>query len=98
MISETVLLWVGTMALVIDYVALARADNRLSTIIAHVFALLFWIVFTISALNYQAVSGGTTIDMSAQPLALIGFIGAVVTLILLVEVAFGAITDTFQNA
>lgn len=98
MISETVLLWVGTMALLVDYVAIAKADNRLSAVIAHVFSLLFWVVFTISSLNYQTISGGTGIETSAQSLALIGLIGSVVTLVLLVAVAFGGITETYQNA
>lgn len=98
MISETVLLWVGTMALVIDYVAIAKADNRLSAIIAHVFSLLFWIAFAISSLNYQAISGGTTIESSAQSLALIGLIGAVTTVVLLLKIGLGGITETYQNA
>lgn len=97
MISETVLLWVGTMALVINYVAIAKADNRLSAIIGHVFSLLFWIAFSISSLNYQAISGGTTIESSAQSLALIGLIGVVTTVLLLVDIVFGGILDTYRN-
>lgn len=98
MISETVLLWLGTFGLLVDYIGIAKAENRLSAIICYVFALLFWIVFTISSLNYQTVSGGVGIETSSQSLALIGLVAAVTTIVLLVAVAFGGITETYQNA
>lgn len=86
------------MALLIDYIGLAKADNRLSKIISHVFSLLFWIAFAISSLNYQSISGGTGLESSSQALALIGLIGTVVTLVLLLAVGLGGVTETYQDA
>lgn len=97
MISETVLLWLGTFGLLVDYAGVARAQDRLSAAIAHVFALLFWLAFTISALNYTVYSGGTALTASSQSLALIGLVAVVVTIVLLVSVAFDSVGSAVRT-
>lgn len=93
MISETLLMWLGTMALLVAYTGVSRADNDLSAAIAYLFAFLLWLAFTMHSLGYQTFSGGVAIESSAQSLALIGLVGVIVTLVLLVDVSLDAIRD-----
>lgn len=97
MISETVLIWLATIALLVDYVAVAKANDRLSASISFVISLLFWLAYTMNALNYMTYSGGEGFQNSAQGLALIGLVASVTTLVLLVATAFGGVTDAFEN-
>ena len=97
MISETLLVWLGTMALLVDYAGISKADNDISRAIAFVISLLLWLAFTMNSLGYQVYSGGTGFETSAQSLALIGLIASVVTLVLLVDSGFQAIKDAFNR-
>lgn len=95
MISETVLLWLGTMALLVNYTGLARAETDESKVIAFVFALVMWLAFTMNALSYQTYSGGTTIPVSSQSLWLLGILGVVGTIVLLIDAGFSGIKNAF---
>lgn len=91
MIGETVLLWLGTMALLTDYAGIAKADNPASETIAYLFAALFWLAFVMNSLAYKQFSGGVQFETSAQSLALIGLVATITTLVLLFQSAFKAI-------
>lgn len=93
MISETVLLWIGTIALLTDYAGVARASDSKSRALAFVFSLAFWLAFTMNALAYIHTSGGTVYRHSSRALGLIGLFATAITLLLLVEAAFTAIKE-----
>lgn len=97
MISETVLLWLGTMALLVDYAGLARAENKASEGIAYAFAFVLWLAFTMNALSYQVYSGGTALTANTQSLWLLGVLGTIATLVLLVATAFDGVAEAFQE-
>lgn len=88
MISETVLLWLATMALVIDYVGLSRSENGETQLITLAFALVFWGAFAIDSSNYALYSGASDFSQSSEALVMIGVLGAVVTFIMLVASVF----------
>jgi hypothetical protein len=91
MLSETALLWTGTIALLINYVALQQASTSLDRALALVFALLFWIAYSIGASNYTVYTAGSATTVSSQSLALIGLIAIIATFLLLVQAAFESI-------
>jgi len=91
MISETVLLWTGTVALLVDYVGLEKATRPDERAIAFVFSLLFWIAFTLNSLGYNHFTSTGAIRQSSQVHALIGLLGVITTLVLLLRAALGAI-------
>lgn len=98
MISETVLLWLGTIALLVNYAGLARAENKASEGIAYAFAFVLWLTFTMNALSYQVFSGGSALAAGSQSLWVLGILGTIATLVLLVATAFDGIAEAFQEA
>lgn len=90
-------MWLATMGLLVDYAGISKAENDRSAAIAYLFGLLLWLAFTMNSLGYLVYSGGASIETSAQSLALIGLVATVVTLVLLVDVAFQGIKDAFQG-
>jgi len=94
MINETVLIWMATVGLLVDYVALARASDGQTRAVALGIGLLFWAGFAISATGYKTTTNaGVVIAESSQMLALIGAIVIMVNLILLLETVFRGITE-----
>lgn len=97
MISETLLMWLATMGLLVDYAGISKAQDDRSAAIAYLLALLLWLAFTMNSLGYVTYSGGSTFQSSSQGLAVIGLVATIVTLVLLVDVAFQGIKDAFQG-
>lgn len=97
MISETVLLWLGTMALLVNYAGIAKADNDASAGIAYGFALVLWLSFTMNALGYSVYSGGSSFTAASESVWLIGIVATIITLVLLISVAFDGVKDAFQR-
>jgi hypothetical protein len=93
MISQTILLWLGSMALLADYVGLARAENLPPKLMTWVFALVFWLAFTQNSLAFTVTEGGEVFTRSAETLQLIGILGTVTTLVLL----FMGVFEAFKN-
>jgi hypothetical protein len=92
MISEPGLYWLATMGLITNYVGLARASDYKTQAVALAFGLLFFGVFTMTALGYYTVTNaGTVLRQSSQSLAVVGLLATAVTLLLLFDVAFRAI-------
>ena len=92
MISLPILVWLATMALLIDYVGLTRADDGTTRAVAIGFGLLFWVAFAISATGYTVITNaGVVIQRSSQALAVIGLLGAAISVVLLLETAFNAL-------
>lgn len=97
MITETTLLWLGTMALLADYVGIARAENALSQSVSFAVALVLWLGFTANSLAYTNLSGGLRFTFHSQSLRLIGTLFVVGTLILLFKSAFEAFKEARTN-
>lgn len=86
MVELTVVMWLGTLALLVDYVALAKADNLLTQVVGLAFGLLFWAGFVISSLGYTiTTNSGVVLTRSSQMLALLGFLGFAATFVLTVR-------------
>jgi len=86
------------MALLVDYVGLARAANHTSQALSYGVALLFWVAFALNALQFEVHSGGGIASSSSQALALIGLLLAAATLLLLVVSAVEAIGSASEDA
>lgn len=86
------------MGLLVDYVGLARAANNPSQAISYGVALLFWVAYTVNALQYEVHSGSGVVKHSSQALALIGLLVSAATLILLVVAALNAIREASQES
>lgn len=92
MSSQLVLVWLGSVALISTFGGLVASvpqyrngDGSLTGLIAYAFGLMFWMLYTVTALNYVIVSNGETITQSGEPLALAGAIGAITCLVLLFD-------------
>ncbi|MFB6197592.1 MAG: hypothetical protein ABEI52_04895 [Halobacteriaceae archaeon] len=93
--EQSTLLWLGTLALIVDYVGLARANDAQSRIVAFGFALLFWGAFALHSTGYYITTdSGVVIRRSAQSLTLLGILGAGVTLMLLFEAVMRAFASS----
>jgi hypothetical protein len=73
------------MALLIDYVGLAKAEDAKSQIVAFGSALVFWGAFAINTTNFVVYSGGTRFLSGEYTLPLVGLVFGFATLILLFE-------------
>ena len=92
MITELGLYWLASMGLIVDYVGLSRASDYKTQAVALGFGMLFFGIFTMTALGYYTVTNaGITLRQSSQSLAVFGLLATAVTLLLLVDVAFRAI-------
>lgn len=89
MVAQAALLWMGTMALLITYVALSRSDNPQTQIVALGFSLLFWTGFTINASGYTVTTNaGIILEKSSQSLSILGFLGVGIVFVVLVKSVF----------
>jgi len=94
MISQTILIWMATVGLLVDYVALGRANDGQSRAIALAVGLMFWAGFAMSATGYKATTdAGVVIAESSQMLGLIGAILVMINLVLLLETVLRGITN-----
>lgn len=94
MVEQLGVYWMGTMALLITYVALARSQNMQTQIIALGFALLFWTGFTMNAGGYTiTTNAGRELTRSSQSLSLLGLLGVGVVFVVLVKTAFEAVKE-----
>lgn len=92
MITELGLYWLASMALITDYVGLARASDYKTQAVALAFGFLFFAIFTMTALGYYTVTNaGVVMQQSSQALAVMGLIATAVTLLLLFDVAMRAV-------
>lgn len=88
MITQTTLLWLGTIGLLTNYVALSRANDSQTRAVGLGFGFLFFVVFTISSTDYGVwTDAGVQISVTSMPLAVIGFIATAISLVLLLETA-----------
>ncbi len=86
MITQTTLLWLGTFALLADYVALSRATDAQTRFVGLAAGLLFFGIFTMSATDYTVwTEAGIQIQQTSMGLALVGFLATVATLALTLE-------------
>jgi len=93
MIGQTVLLWLGTMALLADYVAL-RTDDLAARAVGLATGLLMFAFFAMHATGYQiTTNAGVVIRQSDLTLALFGVLAAGGTLVLLIETGFRAMNQ-----
>jgi len=94
MISQTVLLWMATVGLLVDYVALGRANDGQSRAIALAIGLLFWAGFAVSATGFKVTTNaGVVIAERSQMLAVIGAILVMINIVLLLETVLRGITE-----
>lgn len=98
MIEQLTLLWLGSVALGATFggllVSVPRyrvGEDSLPGLIAFVFGLMFWALFTMHAMGFMVISGGTETTVVAESLAIPGAIGAVTCLLLLFDAAFRAL-------
>jgi len=88
MIGQTVLLWLGTLALLADYAAL-RTDDIAARAVGLATGLFMFVLFAMHATGYQiTTNAGVVIRQSEMTLALFGVIAAGGTLVLLIETGF----------
>jgi hypothetical protein len=90
-LTQTTLLWLATMALLVDYVGLARANGAKSQIVSFGSALVLWGAFAINATNFVVYSGGSEFYAGAQTLPVVGVIFGFATLVLLFEAVMRAV-------
>jgi len=101
MISETMLMWIGTIGLLTTFGGLFRSvprhragEGSLVGLLAFGLAFLFFAVFTIHATAYlQLIGGGVTQLGNTPSLMLVGIVGAVLNLLLLFDAAMRVIGD-----
>lgn len=93
-VTELLLLWLGTMALLIGYVGIARASDKVSQIVSLSASMVFWAVFALQSTNFLVYSGGQMFNNSVQSLAVIGVVFGFVTFILLLEVVMRAVQES----
>lgn len=99
MVEQLGVYWLGTMALLITYVALARSQNLQTQIIALGFALLFWTGFTMNAGGYSIITNsGVELTRSSQSLSLLGILGVGVVFVVLVKTVFDAIAKASSSS
>lgn len=94
MIEQATLLWLGTMALLVDYVALARANDGKSQLVALSLGFLLWAGFAMSSLGYTVTTSADMFTRESQLLAVIGLFGAAMSIVLLFEAAFRAVGES----
>jgi hypothetical protein len=94
MIEQVTLLWLGTMALLVDYVGLSRASDGKSQAVALALGFLLWAGFTMASLGYTITANATVYTRESQLLAVIGLFGAAMSIVLLFEAAFRAVGDS----
>lgn len=91
MVEYTIMLWMGTMALLITYTGLSKANDVKSRFVALAFALLFWAGFTMHSLGYQyTTETGVEISRSDQSLAIMGMLGVAIVIVLMLDAGFQA--------
>jgi len=94
MISQTILLWMATVGLLVDYVALGRANDGQSRAIALGIGLMLWAGFAVSAMGFKTTTNaGVVIIESSQMLAVIGAILVMINIVLLLETVLRGITE-----
>jgi hypothetical protein len=84
-LSQLIILWMATMALLIDYVGVSKANGAKSQIVAFGAALVMWGAFVMNSTSFAIYSGGTEFHKSGETLPIIGVIFGFATLILLFE-------------
>lgn len=86
MITQMTLLWLGTLALLTDYVALSQANDSKTQAVGLAFGLMFFAVFTINSTGYLTITdAGVTTVHESMALTVIGFVATATTLVLLLE-------------
>jgi len=99
MIEQTTLLWIGTVALLSTFGGLAisvprfqQGETSLIGIMAYGFSLMFWGLFTLHSTGYiQTIGGGVTLKNSASSLTVVGMIGAILSVVLLLDAALRSV-------
>jgi hypothetical protein len=94
MTEQLTLLWLGTVALATTMGGVAvsapkyqRGESSFGALIAYPFGLVFWLLFTAESFSYFVATGGETVTQSSEGMAVVGAIGAVITLVLLFDTA-----------
>lgn len=92
MIGQVELLWLGSIGIILLFGGLLMAvpryqigESSLPGFIAFGFSLPFWSFFTIHSLGYMVYDGGSALTRSASSLAVIGVLGAIVSVLLLFD-------------
>ena len=93
MVTQIGVFWLGTMALAISYLGIARATDRQSQIITLAFGIVFWGAFAISTTNYAIHRDATVYSTGSQALTLIGILGVGMSVVLLFEAVMRGVTD-----
>jgi hypothetical protein len=94
MITETLLIWLGTVGLLADYVALSRAKDAQTRAVGLAVGLLFYALFTMRAMDYTIwTDAGVQIQGTSMALALVGFIVTAMTFVLLLETGLRALNQ-----
>jgi len=95
-LQQIAVLWLGTVALTIQFVGLYWSVQRyredepsLEGLIAYAFGLVFWAAFAMHSTNYLHITNtGTEITQSSQTLFLIGLLGGATCVVLLLDASF----------
>jgi hypothetical protein len=89
-LSQLIIIWMATMALLIDYVGVSKANGAKSQIVAFGAALVLWGGYTINSTSFAVYSGGTEFHKSGETLPIIGIVFGFATVVLLFEAVLRA--------